>query len=237
MVFMSTLCTFIKIDQGRGMKEVIVFGVGQLAEVAYFYLKNDSPYKVVAFTVDEEFINTPSFHQLPVVPFESLETLYSPERYVMSLPLSYKGVNAHRKDKYLEAKSKGYRCISYVHSKARNYASSIGENCFIFEDNVIQPYTKIGNNCILWSGNHIGHHSIIKDHCFVASHVVISGGVTIGERTFIGVNATFRDNITIGAENVVGAGAIIMRDTDDRQVFVPKATSLYKKSSDQLTGF
>jgi acyl-[acyl carrier protein]--UDP-N-acetylglucosamine O-acyltransferase len=31
------------------------------------------------------------------------------------------------------------------------------ENCFILEDNTIQPHAQIGANVTLWSGNHVGH--------------------------------------------------------------------------------
>ena len=50
-----------------------------------------------------------------------------------------------------------------------------GDNCFILEDNTVQPFVTIGNNVTLWSGNHIGHDSVIEDDCFISSHVVVSG--------------------------------------------------------------
>lgn len=219
------------------MSDVIIFGIGQLAEVAHFYLENDSEHSVVAFTVDQQFIQQESFRGLPIVAFEDIEARYLPSKYKMFVPISYRKVNALRKDKYQEAKNKGYNFVSYISSKATYYGTPVGENCFVFEDNVIQPFTRIGHNCILWSGNHIGHHSVIGDHCFIASHVVISGGVEIGERSFIGVNATLRDNLRIGAENVIGAGAIVMKDTKDKQVFVPDATQAFHKKSNELKNF
>lgn len=110
----------------------------------------------------------------------------------------------------------------------------IGENCFILEDNTIQPFVTIGNNVTLWSGNHIGHHSVISDHCFIASHVVVSGGVEIGERSFIGVNATLRDHIKIGECCVIGAGAIILADAEAEGVYVGQGTERAKIPSSRL---
>lgn len=43
------------------MSKVVIFGVGQIAEVAYFYLKNDSEHEVAAFTVDGEYIKDSFF--------------------------------------------------------------------------------------------------------------------------------------------------------------------------------
>ena len=154
----------------------------------------------------------------------------------MFLPISYKKVNRLRTDKFLDAKLKGYEFISYISSKAECNNAIVGDNCFIFENNVIQPFTNIGDNCILWSGNHIGHHSTIKNNCFLASHVVISGGVTIGEYSFIGVNATIRDNVKIGRMNVIGAGSLILSDTDNNAVYSPKETEKSKVPSDRLRG-
>ena len=91
----------------------------------------------------------------------------------------------------------------------------IGDNCFVFEANVIQPGVRIGNDVVLWSGNHIGHDVEIGDHCFIASHVVVSGNVTIGNHCFLGVNATVRDGVTIAPRCVIGADALIMKDTEE----------------------
>lgn len=96
----------------------------------------------------------------------------------------------------------------------------VGENTFIFENNVIQPFVTIGNNCILWSGNHVGHRSVVKDHTFISSHVVISGYCEIGEYCFLGVNSTFNDHVKVGDQCVIGSGALITKDTEANRVYV-----------------
>src|SRR5438105_4811544 len=165
--------------------DVIVFGVGQLAAVASFYLTHDSPHRVVAFTVDEAWLKEELFQGLPVVPFEQVERSYDPSSYKMLLPISYRRVNRVRAERYFEAKRKGYELISYVSSKATVWPGLVvGDNCMVLENNVIQPFVSIGNDVILWSGNHIGHHTTIQDHCFVASQVVVSGSVDVGPYCF-----------------------------------------------------
>jgi len=217
------------------MAEVVVFGLGQIAEVAHYYLTYDSEHDVVAFTVDSDHIDRREFHGVPVVPFEDLETTHPAGDTALSLPLSYRDVNRFRRDRYLAARRRGYDLVSYVASNAVVANNvEIGDNCFVFEHNVIQPFVTIGNDVILWSGNHIGHHSSIGSHTFVASHVVISGNVTIGEGCFLGVNATIRDGVTISAQSVVGAGALILSDTIERGVYPGTAAQLYHKASDEL---
>ena len=201
--------------------EVVIFGVSQLASLAHFYLKHDSSYEVVAFTVDKAYLPEDDFEGLPVVAFEEVEKLYPPEDFKMFLPISFKQMSHLRREKYEAAKEKGYECVSYVSSKATTWSDlDVGENCFIFEDNTIQPYVKIGNNCVLWSGNHIGHHTVIKDHVFITSQVVISGCCVIEEHAFFGVNATIRDETTIGKETLVGMGAIITKDTPPQSIWI-----------------
>jgi len=216
------------------MSKVVIFGVGQIAEVAHYYLTHDSEHEVVAFTVDKEYLREEFYHGLPVIPYEELRELYPPNKYKMFVPISYKKVNKLRAEKFKDVKLKGYDCVSYISSKAIYYNTPVGENCFIFENNVIQPFSKIGDNCILWSGNHIGHHTTIKDHCFLASQVVVSGSVIIDEYTFIGVNATIRDNIKIGKENIIGANALILKNTEDRAVYVSKETLKSKVPSNRV---
>jgi sugar O-acyltransferase (sialic acid O-acetyltransferase NeuD family) len=217
------------------LKPLVIFGLGDIAQIAAYYFSIDSEREVVAFTVDAAYKNSDSFEGKPVIAFEDLHTTYPPSQFDMFIALSYSKMNKIREEKYFQAKSKGYQLVSYISSKC-SYMSQYecGDNCFIFEDNTIQPFVKIGNNVTLWSGNHIGHHSTIHDHNFISSHVVISGHCEIKSNCFIGVNASIHNNITIAAENLIGAGAIISRNTGDKDVYVPAPSNKIDKKSDQL---
>jgi sugar O-acyltransferase (sialic acid O-acetyltransferase NeuD family) len=215
-------------------KKLILFGKGPFAEIAKDYFTDDSQYEVVAFTLDASYINEETYLGLPMIPFESIELQYQPDTYEMHIALSYTDLNKLREKKFIEAKRKGYTLASYVSSHS-SYLSKIpcGENCFIFEDNTIQPYVKIEENVILWSGNHIGHHSHIHAHNFISSHVVISGQCTIESHSFIGVNASIGHHVTIGSENIIGAGCCITKSTEQGSVYVPaKSIKLEKQSSE-----
>lgn len=206
-------------------KPLVIFGSGDIAQLAHYYFSTDSDYEVVAFTVDAAYIQDTSFCDLPVVAFENVTSLYPPDQYDFFVALSYSKLNAIRKEKYLAAKALGYRLASYISSRASVLnQGALGDNCFIFEDNTIQPFVRLGSNITLWSGNHIGHHSVIKDHTFIASHVVVSGGVEIGEQCFIGVNATLRDHIRIGDKCVLGAGTLLLADAEPEGVYIGTAT-------------
>jgi sugar O-acyltransferase (sialic acid O-acetyltransferase NeuD family) len=216
-------------------KPLVIFGTGDIAQLAHFYFSADSNYEVIAFTVDKAYLTANEVSGLPVVPFEDVGKLYPPDTCAVFVALSYAKLNQIRKEKYLAAKALGYRLASYVSSHATVLNSGqIGDNCFVLEDNTIQPFVTIGNNVTLWSGNHVGHHSTIHDHCFIASHVVISGGVQIMESCFIGVNVTLRDHIKIGERCVIGAGALLLSDAEPEGVYGTVATERSKVPSTKL---
>lgn len=216
------------------MSKVVVFGTGSFAELVHYYLTHDSEHEVVAFTASGDHVTTDTFSGLPLVPFEEVTRLYPPDTHAMYVAVGYRQVNRVRAGIYAEAKAKGYTLVSWVSSRCTNYAASIGDNCFIFEDNTLQPFVTIGNDVVLWSGNHIGHHSTVGDHCYITSHVVVSGHCHVEPYCFLGVNATLRDSITVAESCVIGAGALIMKSTTPRQVYLGERTKPYAKSSDQI---
>jgi len=206
-------------------KRLVIVGDSAIAEVAFEYFTCDSTYEVVAFAVEREFLKCDSLFGLPVVSFEDVANLYPPADHEMFVAVGFGRLNRVRARLFREAKQKGYRLASYVSSKAfvwRNVA--IGENAFIFEQNVIQPFVTIGDDVVLWSGNHIGHHSRIGNHVFVSSHVVLSGFVEIGDYCFLGVNATVANNVVIGRDCLVGAGAAILKNAPPAQIFAAEST-------------
>lgn len=207
------------------MKKLVIYGTGVVAEVAEFYFTTDTDYLVSAFTNATEFIAQETFRGKPLVPFETLESAYPPAEYDIFIALGYAKTNQTRQSRYDEARGKGYACATYISPRAAYYDTPVGDNCFILENNVIQPFVRIGNNVTLWSGNHIGHHSRIGDHCFISSHVVISGGCDLGENCFLGVNATVRDNVRLGRFVVIGSGAVVMKECPERTLVRPAQSS------------
>lgn len=154
------------------------------------------------------------------MPFEHIEDHFAVDQVNFYAALVYSQLNRLRTRLYLTAKDKGYKPASYISSRAFIWHNvELGEHCFIFEDNTVQPFVKIGNNVVLWSGNHIGHHSLVQENSFIASHAVVSGFCNIGRNAFIGVNATLANNVTIGEDNWIGIGVTIVKDTKPNQLF------------------
>jgi sugar O-acyltransferase (sialic acid O-acetyltransferase NeuD family) len=217
------------------MARLVIFGAGDIARLAHYYFTRDTGHEVIAFTVDQAFRREDSFLGLPLVDFETVSSRYEPSNHEMFIAVSYAKMNKVRAEKYYRAKDLGYRLVSYVSTRCSFLTdNAVGDNCFILEDNTIQPFVKIGNNVTLWSGNHIGHDSIIEDHCFLASHIVVSGHVHIHPYCFIGVNATLRNSITVSRESLIGAGSVIMKDTVEKGVYISNHTRPSGKKSDEI---
>jgi sugar O-acyltransferase (sialic acid O-acetyltransferase NeuD family) len=207
-------------------KKLVLVGDSAFAEVAYEYFTHDSEYQVVAFSVEREYLRREQLFGVPMVPFEELPERFAPGEHEFYAALVYTQGNALRTRLYESAKEMGYRPASYISPQAFVWRNvKLGEHCFIFEHNVIQPFVTIGDNVVLWSGNHIGHHSTIGDHCFVSSHVVVSGFVEVGHSCFLGVNTTVANNIRIGNRCTMGAGALILGDVGDDET----AVGIWKK--------
>jgi sugar O-acyltransferase (sialic acid O-acetyltransferase NeuD family) len=197
-------------------KKVIIFGDSAFAEIAYEYFTYDSEYEVIAFTVSQDFLEKDNLFGLPVVPFENIESNYSPLEFEMHIAIVYNNLNRGRIKFYNEAKKKGYKLANYISTKAFVWRNvELGDNVFIFENNTIQPFVKIGSNNVFWSGNHIGHHSTIGSNNFISSHVVISGFCEIGNSNFIGVNSTIGNNLKIGNDCLIGSSVHLVKSIQD----------------------
>lgn len=215
-------------------KKLVIVGAGELAMIAYEYFTFDSAYTVVGFVVEQDFIKEDSLYGLPVIALEEIEKAFSAHEHEAFVAIPASGLNRLRTRLYQAVKDKGYRCATYISSRAFVWRNAkIGENCFIFEHNTIQPFVEIGDNVILWSGNHIGHRSVIEDNCFLSSHVVVSGYCRIGSSSFIGVNATINDRVSIAHDCVIASGTLVNKSlkVPERIYYGSPAQELPKKSA------
>ncbi len=217
------------------MEKVIIFGASLFAELYYHCLTHDSPYEVVAFTVDREYLVKENLFGLPVVPFEEVESFYPPSNYKMIVSTSFQKVNRLREEKYVQAKARGYELVNYVSSKASTWPGLVlGDNCAIGANCTVEPFVTIGNDVTVTSSVTIGHHVVLKDHSFVAPGAVILGGATVESHCLIGANATIKEGVTVARECIIGTGVSITKNTQERGVYVNRPPELHPKRSDEL---
>ena len=211
------------------IKPLVIFGNAEIASLAKYYFTVDSEYEVVAFTIDDDYITDSSFLGLPIIAFSEINEKFPPNEFYMHVALSYTRLNRLREEKYNQAKAAGYSLVNYISSKSSTWPDLlVGDNCFILEDQTIQPTVQIGNNVMLWSGNHIGHGTRIGDHTYVASQVVVSGNCKIGKRCFFGVNATLKDFLTVGDDVFVAMDASVTRDLPTDSVVLAAKSTIFE---------
>ena len=217
------------------MADLVLFGAGDIADVACVYLERHTDHRIVAFTADRAFCRSDTHRDRPLVPWESLHERFAPGQVQLLGPLSFRRMNQFRRDRYLEGKQRGYSFASFVHPSCHVYTPDIGENCFILEHNVIQPFAKVGNNVMMWSGNHIGHHCVVGDHCFFSSQVGLSGGTVIGECCFFGGQTGIGSGVTVGNHCFFGEGVTIVRErVPDGAVYLAQSSPRSKHDSSRL---
>jgi sugar O-acyltransferase (sialic acid O-acetyltransferase NeuD family) len=206
-------------------RKLLIVGDSSFAEVAFELFNGPSKYAVCAFAVHGAFRKRESLFARPIHPLEDISSLCPPETHDVFVALTYRELNRVRTRICEEMKEKGYKLAKYISPHAFVWSNvPVGDNSFIFENNVVQPFCSIGNNVILWSGNHIGHHSVVEDNVFVASHVVVSGHCRIGYNSFIGVNATIADGVEIAADSWIGPGALITKNTEQGGMYRTEST-------------
>ena len=219
------------------MAAIVVFGTRAFAELAHYYFTTDSPHKVVAFTVDAEYLAEPSFKGLPVVAWDEVEREFPPAEHEMFVAVGFHRLNTTRAAKVAAAEAKGYRVASFLSSRADvDPGLVLRPNTMVMERAGIQPFVEIGRNTIVWPTTRIGFRTRIGDHCWIVSSI-FGESVTVGESTFVGLNATVAPGISLGRGNVIGAGALITRDTKDHEVYRGAASRPATAPSHRLRGF
>ena len=219
-------------------KKLVIFGIGKIAEVVYYYAIKECGFNVVAFCVDEAYKNTSQFQGLPVVSFDRVVIDYSANTHDMFVAVGYQDLNRLREIKCNEAIRMGYELVSIVSPLANVPANvGIGWNCFIMPPAIIHPCVTIKNNVFIWSGTMVGHHSIIDDHCWLTSACNISGNVHIGSNTFMAVNATIGHSVHIGKNCFIGANALVTKDLEEEKVVIVESTKPFRLNSRQFLRF
>lgn len=219
------------------MKKLVLFGANNFAELAHYFFDHDSDYKILGFTVDGEYLKESKFQGLPVVPFEEVTEIYPASECEMFIAVGIRDLHAYRTKKVQEAQDKGYRLASYMSSRAivpRDF--KLQPNSWIMETVHLHPFVEIGKNSIIWSRSTIGFRSSIGENCWISAGLC-GERVTVKENTFIGLGATISSFVTVGARNIIGAGALILRDTEDGQVYKGTESRPSSVPSSRLVGF
>lgn len=203
------------------MKKCIIFGANDFGSMLKYYIEKYLDIKCEAYTLDSKYIIEKSRDSLPVVPFEGIETIYPPEKYLFFLAIGYKQMNDIREKKYFQAVNKGYRIENFVHPTVNCEKSQIGQGNIFFENVTLSYNITIGNGNIFWNGTQISHESIIGDFNYFAPSVTLAGKTIVKNHCFLGINASVHGNRTLEDYTLVGAGTYMNKSSEKGKVYVP----------------
>ncbi len=198
------------------MEKLIIVGIGETADIAYEHFTADQGFEIVAFAVNQKYKTASMYKSMPLLALEELQNYYSSNQCKVFVAMSSGRLNRDRQKVYEAVKQLGYSCVSYISPRAFIASTAtIGENCFIFENNSIQHGVDIGNNVVIWSNSCIAHQTKIHDHVFIAPSCTICGYCEVKNNTFLGANSTLADHTKVGADCFVGMGCIINKTVSD----------------------
>lgn len=210
-------------------KNVVIYGKGDFAKLIFYFLENDSSYKVIAFCVDEEYLDSDTFCGKSLISFNEIDEKYPCNLYKAFVAIGYSNMRI-RKVMYEKIKKKGYSCINYLSSKASISENMIiGENNVILANSVIEPFVEIGNNNIIWSSSNICHDVKIFSHCFLASQSLVGGFSIIKDNSFLGFNCTILQNLTVEKESLIGSNSLLLSNTEQYSKYLGNPAKMISK--------
>ena len=205
-------------------KKLFIYGMGGLADYAAYVFENDSDFEVVGTCIEKNYLDKNPKDLKNIKVYEEIEDQLHQEDTFLFIAV---GNNIVRERIYQMSKQKRINMATYISSKALTWTNlDIGDNCFIGEGSVIQPFVKIGSNSILF-GARIGHHCLIGDHVLL-SGPTLGGNVKIGNYSFLGLNSVVLQNLEIGSKNIIGMGVSIKTSTGEGEVY-SSATFIKRK--------
>ncbi len=215
--------------------QLIIFGIGQFAELLTYYIKEDTNYEIYGYAVDSLYYKCETFLDKKVILFDDAKS-YDSKRFKFLLAVGYSNMNHLREKKYIELKELGFDVISYISPKAVVADNVVlGDGNVLLENSYIAPFSMIGNCNIFWSGSNISHHAKIGNNNFIAPSACVAGNVYIGNNCFLGANSTIRNGIEIGDYCLIGSGTNISKNMASYEVNLEEGTKTITKTSLEIT--
>lgn len=218
------------------MNKIVIFGNNDFARLMKYYIDIDDDREVVAFTVNQKYINEKTFCGLPVVAFENLEEHFPKSENDILIAIGNSKMNQVREKVFEECKKKGYKLANYIHSSCSVHSKIEGEGNILLENCLIYPFAKIGNGNLMWDHVLISHDCVVGNFNTFSSYADLCGYVKIGNNGYFGKHCILNDYIEIADYTLVGAAAYAKNNTKKYDVVVPARSIVldHKKSTDLM---
>jgi len=214
------------------LKNVILAGNAITADILYGYIGRDDRYRVLALTVDDDFVTEGGIEGLRSIAMSDVAGIHGTKDCGVIMAMGYNDLNRSRESMFHRLKEMGYSIETYIHPDAGVYTDlPLGEGCVVLPSAVIEPHVRLGANSMVWCNATLAHHCSVAENCWIASGAVISGQAKIQRNTFVGVNATVVNKVEIGEYNIIGGGALITKCTKGSGVYLARSGEQHRFSS------
>lgn len=92
----------------------------------------------------------------------------------------------------------------------------MGQGCIISMDVRISTNVRMGNFVFMNTGAMVCHDGELSDYVTLGPDVKLAGNVQVGTASTIGLGAKVIQGITIAEDVVIGAGAVVVRDIEEK---------------------
>tara|TARA_Y100000589_G_C27041151_1_gene583219 strand:- start:52 stop:723 length:672 start_codon:yes stop_codon:yes gene_type:complete len=196
---------------------IVIFGVGTLGKLAYYYLTKDMKLDVTAFVIDRKDMDTKeklNLFGLPIYFWDDFIKIFSINEVKVFVAVAYKSMR-NRLRVFEKVRQHKYNFINIISSSAFVAKDSlVGNNNFIMPGVVLEPGTSLGSNNLIWSNSTICHDSKIGNHNFLGANFTMGGYSKIGDLSFFGFSSTISDKVIVGDEVLLAANSFLNSNTD-----------------------
>ena len=211
--------------------KLLIFGNGDIANLAFVNFKNQNRYKISGFVLDKKFINKNKHNNLPIFAYETLLATHPPKNYKLFIGLGLGDLNLDRKKVFIESQNYGYELVNCLTKNCAIYSSNIGINNLILDNVVIQPFCKLGDNNIIAPNSVIGHNSVLGSHNYIGPNVSLCGFNEVESLNFIGANSTVSGHVKIRNSNYLGPSVNVFSDIKSNKTILNKNSNILKINS------
>lgn len=219
------------------MKPFVLIGAGQFAEYVRYILEHELNEKVVAFAVNERYLN-PEYNEkdgIPIVPYEAIRELYSPMDYCVAISFLGNDMFLSREKAFVECMKSGYQLPNIIHPSVINQTVAMGQGNIIGAGTILGPFTEIGCMNVLFDHSFTAHNVVLGDCNLLTANVSPMGNCKIGNHCFVGAGSVINNRVVLADYTLVGAGAFVRRSTKTFDVIVPARS--YKLEKVKSTDF
>ncbi len=204
-----------------------------MAKMAHYFFSRDGEYNVVGFTVDQRYNDKRPMCGFEVCDFERVESIYPPSIHDIFVAIGPSQMNSLRERKCCEAVSKGYRLASYISTRAV-CDSPVGDNCFVGDMVVINPFVNIGSNNFFYEGAIISNDSNIGNNCYFSPRCYVGTFCCVMDNAILGAGAVLKSSVIVEKKTLVGAAAYISANTKEGGVYGERNSGFYGCISDKV---